>query len=199
MPWNPTVVMVAAMFRRLAKVPRLFALLAGALMLAAAAPPLTFVPVESHYATAAAEYEAIWRADGARIVAALEGTSGLVFPEQPIEVMVSDGRPFAYYNSNRIRLRAGYSPAYKKATLMHELGHRLSFQLLGLDGIDDHRLLYLFLHDAWAQVYGPEFADRMSAIERRLPGSYDADWGWALSLSREERQAELKARRDKRP
>ena len=176
------------------------ALLIGcALCLPAAAPPLTFIPVQPKFAAGTSDYEAIWRTDGARIVRALEATSGLEFPQAPIDVIVSDGRPMASYDGRLIRLRASYSPAYKKATLVHELGHRLSFVLGRRDGLDDHRLLYLFLYDAWSDLYGRDYADRMSRIERRLPGEYDAAWTWALSQTREERQARLRALRENRP
>ena len=50
--------------------------------------------------------------------------------------------------------------------------------------LDDHRLLYLFLHDAWTDLYGKPFADRMAAIERRIPGAYDYDAAWTWALAR---------------
>ena len=101
------------------------------------------------------------------------------------------------YDGRLIRLRAGYSPDYKKATLVHELGHRLALALPNHGGLDDHRLLYLFLYDAWTDLYGQDFADRMVAIERRIPGGYDYDsaWTWALSQTRQERQDRLNALR----
>jgi hypothetical protein len=100
----------------------------------------------------------------------------------------------AAYDGRSIRLRAGYSPDYKKANLVHELGHLLSFALPRTAGLDDHRLLYLFLYDVWTDLYGRAFADRMVAIERRIPGRYDYDaaWTWALAMTREERQARLR-------
>ncbi len=66
--------------------------------------------------------------------------------------------------------------------------------------MDDHRVLYLFLYDVWTRLYGRAFADRMVAIERRIPGrySYDAAWTWALSMTREERRARLRALREPR-
>ena len=68
--------------------------------------------------------------------------------------------------------RCGCAPAirplYKKATLVHEMGHRLSFLLPRTAELDDHRLLYLFLYDVWTDLYGRAFADRMVAIERRI-------------------------------
>ncbi len=163
-------------------------------LLCAAAPPLAFTPSEPRFAGAADEYRLIWEAEGERMVAALEGASGLAFPTAPIEAIVRAGAPMTSYDGRTIRLRADYSPAYKRATLVHELGHALAARLPRTAGLDNHRLLYLFLYDAWTDLYGPDFADRMVSIERRIPGRYDYDaaWSWALAMTREERQARLR-------
>jgi hypothetical protein len=169
-----------------------------AILLGAAAPPLSFVPVQPRFAGASDDYARIWKIDGSRIAAALEAVSGLRFPEARIDAIVSDARPMTSYDGRQIRLRASYSPDYKKATLVHELGHRLVLVLPRRGGLDDHRLLYLFLYDVWTDLYGRDFADRMVAIERRIPGGfdYDAAWTWALSHSRDERQHRLHALRE---
>jgi hypothetical protein len=173
-----------------------------AAFLCAAVPPVTFVPVQPSFSPANAEYRRIWQEDGTRIVAALERVAGLPFPPGPIDAIVSEGRPMASYDGRTIRLRASYSPAYKKATLVHEFGHRLAFTFPSRGGLDDHRLLYLFLYDCWADLYGRDFADRMVGIERRIGPAYEAAWTWALAMTREERQARLAALRaqaDRRP
>jgi hypothetical protein len=168
-----------------------------AILLGAGAPPLSFVPVQPDFAAASADYARIWKSDGPRIAASLEAVSGLRFPEARIEAIVSDARPMTSYDGRLIRLRASYSPDYKKATLVHELGHRLAMTLPRRAGLDDHRLLYLFLYDVWTDLYGRDFADRMVSIERRIPGGYDYDsaWTWAMSQTREERQERLRALR----
>ena len=173
------------------------AVAASAALLCASAPPLRFVAAGPEFERAGDEYRLIWDQDGARIVAALEGVSGLAFPPGEIEALISQAPPMMAYDGRSMRLRAGYSPAYKTATLVHELGHRLAFLLPRSAGLDDHRLLYLFLYDAWTDLYGPEFADRMVSIERRIPGAYDYDaaWAWALAMTRDERQARLAALR----
>jgi hypothetical protein len=178
--------------------PRVPSLLACALLLGAASPPLRFVPVQPRFAESAAEYERIWKSDGPRIVESLEAMSRLRFPGTGIEAIISDARPMTSYDGRLIRLRAGYSLDYKKATLIHELGHRLALLLPRRAGLDDHRLLYLFLYDVWTDLYGRDFADRMVSIERRIPGGYDYDsaWTWALSQTREQRQERLRALRD---
>ena len=134
---------------------------AAGLMLCAAAPPVSFSPVSPEYAEAAGEYRRLWQAEGDRIVAAMEAATGLAFPSEPVDAIVSEGRPMASFDGRTIRLRASYSPAYKKATLAHEIGHRLTFAMPRPAGLDDHSLLYLFLYDVWTDLYGRDFADRM--------------------------------------
>jgi hypothetical protein len=173
----------------------LFAPLAW-LCLSAAAPPIRFVPLEPRFAAAADQYRALWDREGERIAAALEKASGLRFPETPIEAIVREGHPMTSYDGRSIRLRAFYRDEdFRLATLIHELGHRLALLLPRNAGLDDHRLLYLFLYDAWADLYGQDYADRMVSIERRIPAAYDYDaaWTWALAMTREERQARLRS------
>jgi hypothetical protein len=170
-------------------------ILAAALLCGASLPPLAFTPTAPSFAPASDQYRALWQTDGARIVEALERESGLRFPASPIDIIVSDGRPMTAYDGRTIRLRASYSPAYKKATLVHELGHRLALVFPSRGGLDDHRLLYLFLYDAWTDLYGRAFADRMVSIERRIGPDYEAAWAWALAMTREQRQARLAALR----
>ena len=177
---------------------RRIARLAAVVWLAAAAPPVAVTPVSADLGTSADEYRRLWESDGERIVAALEATTGLPFPADAIDIIVTAGPPMTSYDGRTIRLRADYSPAYKRATLVHELGHRLALTLRRTHGLDDHRLLYLFLYDVWTDLYGRDFADRMVRIERRIPGpgGYDAAWTWALAMTREERQARLRQIRD---
>ena len=172
---------------------RLLVAVAFATLLGAAAPPLSFTAATPELAPASLDYRRIWDADGARIVAALETTSGLAFDPARIDVIVSDNPPMTSLDGRTIRLRAHYSADYKKATLVHELGHSLATRLRGRAGLDDHRLLYLFLYDAWTDLEGADFADRMVSIERRIPGGadYDGAWNWALAMTRPERQALL--------
>ncbi|MBV8687796.1 MAG: hypothetical protein JOZ90_05725 [Alphaproteobacteria bacterium] len=165
-------------------------------LLAAAAPPVTIEPGAPQYAAGADEYRRLWRSEGARIAAALEAETGLAFPPEPIDVIVEEVRPMTSYDGRTIWLRASYSPAYKKGTLVHELGHRLALTLENHGGLDDHRLLYLFLYDSWTDLYGRDFADHMVSIERRIGPNYDAAWTWALAMTREERRERLRRLRE---
>ena len=162
--------------------------------LAAGAPPLNFVPMEPRFAEGAEEYRQLWESEGPRMVEEMERLTGLAFPADPVEVLVRDGPPMTAFDGRTIRVRARCSPGCKLGTFTHELGHRLALLLPRTAEIDDHRLLYLFLYDAWTDLYGAEFADRMVRIERRIPGAYDYDaaWTWALSMTRAQRQARLR-------
>jgi hypothetical protein len=162
--------------------------------LCAVAPPLSFVPLEPRFEEGAEEYRQLWETDGPRIVAEMEALTGIAFPAQPVEVLVRDGPPMTAFDGRTIRLRARCSPGCKLGTFTHELGHRLALELPRTAEIDDHRLLYLFLYDAWTDLYGQDFADRMVRVERRIPGAYDYDaaWSWALAMTREQRQARLR-------
>jgi hypothetical protein len=173
---------------------RRLAALAFLALLTAAAPPLDFVAVQPRFAGATEEYRQIWEREGERIVAALEAETGLAFPATPIDVIIHQGPAMTSYDGRTIRMRAGYSPDYKLATLVHELGHRLTLGLPRTAELDDHRILYLFLYDVWTELYGQDFADRMVSIERRIPRIYDYDaaWTWALAMTREQRRAKLR-------
>ena len=165
------------------------------LLLCAAHPPLKFVPAGPALVQPADEYRSIWERDGAQIVAVMEEVTGLPYPDLPIEIIVSETPPMTAFDGRTMRLRGRYSATYKKATLVHELGHRLAFTLGRSTGLDDHSLLYLFLYDVWTDLYGQPFADRIVSIERRIGPAYAAAWDFALSMSREERQQRLQALR----
>ncbi|HET9429293.1 MAG TPA: hypothetical protein VFO69_13130 [Allosphingosinicella sp.] len=165
------------------------------LILCAAHPVVAFIPAAPDLAEPAEAYRRIWETDGSRIVRSMEEIVGVEYPASAIEVIISKGRPMTAFDGRTIRLRAGYSPNYMKATMVHELGHRLAFTLRRLPGLDDHELLYLFLYDVWTDLYGQPFADRMARIERRIGPSYAAAWDFALGLSRDERQALLRTLR----
>lgn len=170
-------------------------LAAAAAILTGAAPPLRITPLGERGAEAAAAYRALWQAEGERIAAALERNAGVALPPAPIELLLTPGRPMTSYDGRTIRLRPSFSPRWSPGTLVHELGHSLSFRLPRRAHLDDHRLLYLFLYDSWTDLWGRDFADHMVGIERRIGPAYDEAWTWALAMTREERQARLRALR----
>ena len=138
-------------------------------LLTAAAPPLEFTPIRPDFAPSAEIYRERWSEEGARIAAALERIAGIPFPDQRIEVLIRDGAPMTSLDGRTIRLRAGYPINVWRATMTHELGHRLAITLGRSAGIDDHRALYLFYYDALIELYGRDFADRVVSMERRHP------------------------------
>jgi hypothetical protein len=50
-----------------------------------------FVPASEQFAEATRAYQALWVAEGTRIIAALEHISGLRFPDREIEAIVYEG------------------------------------------------------------------------------------------------------------
>jgi hypothetical protein len=166
---------------------------ASAGLLVAASPPIVFSPVEPKFVAAAEEYRQLWCSEGSRIVQALEEATGQTFSSSPVEVFVANATPMAAYDGRSMWLRASYPAYYKRATLVHELGHILSFKMARAADLDDHRLLYLFLHDVWTRLYGSDFAGRMAQIESRIAGRYDyaGAWNWALAMTADQRRERL--------
>jgi hypothetical protein len=149
-----------------------------------------FSPASEPFAEAASEYQSLWEAEGSRIIAAMEHVSGLKFPEQEIDAVVYEGISRSGSAGSPMRLRASYPVATKKATLIHELGHRHLAQLRRRPpGLDEHRVLFLFLYDVWEKLDGKGYADEQVEVEKRRRGVYDyeAAWAWALAQSQEER------------
>jgi hypothetical protein len=169
--------------------------LSVAVALAAGLPAVSFEPLAPAFEHAAQDYRRIWTGEGPAIIAAIEAATGLPFPQAPLTALVREGPSMIAFDGSSMRLRASHGPEYKKAVLVHELGHRLALTIPRRRDLDDHRLLYLFLYDVWSDLYGLDFADRMVAAERRSTARYDYDsaWTWALSMSRSERQTRLKA------
>ena len=178
---------------------RAAAALAAWALLAAGAPPIAFVPAGPTFAEAADSYQRIWEEDRDRIVAAMESATGLAFPTTPVEAIVSETRAMTAYHGREMRLRASYGATYKRATLVHEVGHLLTLTLPRNSGLDDHRLLYLFLYDVWTDLYGESWAERMVDIERQIGPEYAEAWDWALAMTREQRQARLRSLRARLP
>jgi hypothetical protein len=97
-----------------------------------------------------------------------------------------------------MQLRASYPANTKKATLVHELGHRLITDLVG--DVEQHPTLFLFLYDTWVDLWGKEFADAEVIVESGRRGLYDYEGAWkvALGMTRQERAAEFKELLDAR-
>ena len=157
---------------------------------------IRFEPESPAFERATAEYDALWKSEGSRIVEAMERVAGLPFAERDIRAIVFEGASSSGFRETPMRMRASYPPDIKKGTLIHELGHRfLSGRVLGTPEVDEHRKLFLVLYDVWVTLYGQEFADRNVVVESGRKGIYDyaSAWQWALAMTSQERAARFKS------
>ena len=152
---------------------------------------IVFQPESAQFSVAAHEYEDIWAREGQKITAAMEAASGLKFENRTVKAIVLEAVSSSGYKNLPMRLRASYSLETKKATLIHELGHRLQSDLFHRDE-DDHKYLFLWLYDVWVTLYGREFADEQVAVEKSRGRMYPAAWDFALSFTAEQRAAKWK-------
>ena len=154
---------------------------------------LVFVPDSDQFADAAREYREIWDREGAKIIAAVEQATGLKFEDREVRALVLEvASDSGYKDESPMHLRASYPPETKKATLIHELGHRLEVDY-SHRGEDDHKVLFLWLYDLWVKLYGQQFADAQVAVEKQRGRMYPGDWEEALAMSREQRLAKWNA------
>ena len=163
---------------------------------------VSFVAQSDSFAAAAREYEAIWADEGTRIITAMESVSGLRFvnpfyADTSITAIVLEGVSYSGYRERPMQLRASYPPATKRATLIHELGHRLQSNLFR-QGEQEHGPLFLWIYDVWVRLYGQPFADEQVEVEKRRRGPYPAAWDSAMSLTAQQRAARWRALRDAR-
>ena len=157
---------------------------------AAAYPDIDFEPESSRFAAATAEYREIWRTEGERISAALGQATGLQMEAGPIRAIVFDGVSSSGYPGWPMRMRADLAPDTKRATLVHELAHRLISPITPRR-FDDHPVIFLFVYDVWVDLWGQEFADEQVQVESSRRGRYDYAGAWrdALALGAEGRAA----------
>jgi hypothetical protein len=150
-------------------------------------------PTEA-FVKAAAEYDALWKAEGARMVEAMERITGLKFEERKVKAIIYEGTSFSGSGDRPMQLRASYPAEVKKATLIHELLHRTLGRVKTTSEIDEHRKIFLVLYDIWVTLYGKEFADRNVEVESQRKGLYDYEtaWKWALAMSADDRAAMFK-------
>ena len=150
---------------------------------AAAYPEIDFQPESARFTSATEEYREIWRSEGGRISAALEEATGLEMESGPIRAIVYDGISNSGYKQRvPMRMRASYPPETKRATLVHELSHRLISNFIGRNE-DDHPVIFLFVYDVWVKLWGQEFADEQVKVEGRRTGHYDYAGAWRDALA----------------
>jgi len=121
---------------------------------------IRFFHESEQFAEAAREDQSVWEAEGDRIIEALEHVSGLKITERESQAVVYEGISRAGLRGAPMRIRASDPAETKKATLIHELGHRYIMQLRWRPSeLDEHRGLFLFLYDVWKILYGQGFAE----------------------------------------
>lgn len=152
---------------------------------------IVFQPDSDQFSVAAREYQSIWEHDGPAITAAMQSASGLKFEDREVKAIVLEVASDSGYREKPMHLRASYPLDTKKATLIHELGHRLESDIFHHDE-DDHKYLFLWIYDVWTKLYGREFADAQVAIEKQRGRMYPAAWDYALSFTPAERAARWK-------
>jgi hypothetical protein len=155
---------------------------------------MTFIAQDRTFTEAAQTYQRLWISDGTPIADAMAQVSGLTFQETHVRAVIFEGVSRSGMGSTPMYLRASYPDDVKKATLVHEHGHRLIAQLRNRPGdLDEHRVLFLFLYDVWESLWGSSVADELVRIESGRTGLYDyaSAWRWALSLTREQRASRL--------
>ena len=151
---------------------------------------LTFTPESQKFLDATEAYRQLWAAEGDAIIGAIERASGLTFREREVKAIVFEGASSSGFGDTPMRMRASYPLEVKRATLAHELGHRMNGQLRNRpQDVDEHRLLFLYLYEAWDILGGKEFADRQVVVESGRKGIYDYDtaWKWAMTQTKEQR------------
>lgn len=188
--------------------PTAVAFVVGGLLAVALGPPplqgqgvtLTFAADSVAYAPSVEWYELQWNADRARIIRAMETASGLHFPSLDIRVVLYLGVSYTGTDSLPMHLNVRYPLGM---ALVHELGHRLNGRIRSRPAdMDEHKLLYLWLYDAWVALYGKRFADAAVAAERgwdsQMPRPFFGPaWEWALAMSPDERASRLRELRER--
>lgn len=154
---------------------------------------LSITAEDPKFEEAVQEYRTIWDKEGGRIVKTMERATGLRFEAGPISVVVYEGPSHSGFRDKPMRLRASYPEATKRATLVHELAHRLISELVPKN-FEDHPVIFLFVYDVWVELWGKAFADEQVAVESRRQGLYDYKTAWnnTLKLTAQERAARWK-------
>ncbi len=131
----------------------------------------------------------------------MERRSGIRFESPPyadtaITTMVFEGTSNSGYRERPMRLRASYPTATKRATLVHELGHRLQTGV-ARPNEDEHEVLFLWLYDTCVELWGTAFAEEKVQIEKARGGPYPRAWSNALSLDSRARAERFRALRER--
>lgn len=156
-------------------------------------PRLDITAEAPRYDDAVREYRRIWDTEGKRIVEAMERATSLRLEAGPIPVVVFEGASSSGFRDIPMKLRASYPEPTKRATLVHELAHRLISERIPKT-FDSHPIIFLFVYDVWVELWGKQFADEQVVIESGRRGLYDYETAWknTLKLTAQERAEQFK-------
>lgn len=137
------------------------------------------------------EYKSVWKEDGERITKAIERISGRFFRAESYNAIILDNKPSASYP---LILLSSYSLDTKKATLIHELTHKVlpRNDEMKASEIENHKVLNLILYEIWVDVYGENFAKNAVENERGWGDTYVKAWDYISTLTKEQRQERYK-------
>ncbi len=120
---------------------------------------IKFKSSAAEFDDATSAYAQIWQNEGSKITKAMERISKIEFNGRSIQAIIFGGMSSSGEGDKPMYLRASYRPETKKATLIHELGHRLLADIPITSEIQEHNKLFLILYDVWVDLYGTEFAN----------------------------------------
>ena len=149
---------------------------------ASGATEIVFAAEAPEFESAAKEYRQIWKQEGERIAATLHHLTGLHLEPGPIQTIVFEGVSNSGYRDIPMRMRASLPADTKRATLVHELSHRLIGHLVPKD-FEEHPVIFLFVYDVWVELWGQEFADAQVVVESKRRGRYDYAGAWRDALA----------------
>jgi len=139
-------------------------------------------------------FQNIWKKEGNKIISKWEEITNLKFYENEINVVVGNFRS----QSHPLSLRFDNEDEIKKATLVHELGHRILYKRVKGMGMKSslvrHKFLNLVLYDVFIELYGKDFTEKVIEWDATLgiengQSLYKEAWDWALQYkTKEERQ-----------
>jgi hypothetical protein len=142
------------------------------------------------FKNSAKEYQLIWDDEGLKITETIERISGLTFIETEINALIFEG----VSRSHPLQLRASNSLDEKRATIVHELCHRICFgnkvRIVNNDEprlLTAHKTIFLILYDVLVDLYGEESALKNVEHESKLSDEYKQAWEWALKKTPEKR------------
>jgi hypothetical protein len=137
----------------------------------------------------AEEYKKIWKSDGEKIAETIKKISGFNFRADTYNAIILENKPSASYP---LILLSSYSPEKKKATLIHELIHKVlpRNDAMKRSELENHKVLNLILYEVWTELYGKDFADNAVQGEFLFGDLYKEAWEYALSFTKEQKREE---------